>query len=127
MTVTWDQTSQQTRVLRNTRNPLYEETLYFPVKLVRITKEGMEKKGDILIFVLDYDPSGADNLGFFTLGLDQVTNSPYRRLGDLKTRTRRNEQTNRRLLLIPGSTAPGSAARGAGVFEHEALPLAQPG
>ena len=99
VTVTWDQTSQQTRVLRNTRNPLYEETLYFPVKLVRITKEGMEKKGEIVIFVLDYDPNGADNLGFFQLGLDQVTNSPYRRLGDLKTR----------------------------VFEHEALPLAQPG
>ena len=99
VSVTWDQTSQQTRVLRNTRNPLYEETLYFPVKLVRITKEGMEKKGDLTIFVLDYDPNGADNLGFYQLGLDQVTNSPYRRLGDLKTR----------------------------VFEHEALPLSQPG
>ena len=37
VTVTWDQTSQQTRVLRNTRNPLFEETLYFPVKLVRAT------------------------------------------------------------------------------------------
>ena len=35
--MTWDQTSQQTRVLRNTRNPLFEETLYFPVKLVRAT------------------------------------------------------------------------------------------
>ena len=39
---------------------------------MRITKEGMEKLGDITIFVLDYDPTGADNLGFFKLGLDQV-------------------------------------------------------
>ena len=101
VTVTWDQTSQQTRVLRNTRNPLFEETLYFPVKLVRITKEGMEKLGDITIFVLDYDPTGADNLGFFKLGLDQVTNSQYRRLEREGIKTR--------------------------VYENDALPLAQPG
>lgn len=101
VTVTWDQTSQQTRVLRNSRSPLFEETLYFPVKLVRITKEAMEKLGDITIFVLDYDPNGADNLGFYKLGLDQVTNSAYRRLEKEGIKTR--------------------------VFEHDALPLAQPG
>ena len=39
---------------------------------MRITKEAMEKLGDISIFVLDYDPQGADNLGFLKLGLDQV-------------------------------------------------------
>jgi hypothetical protein len=33
----------------------------------------MEKLGDITIFVMDYDPAGADNLGFLRLGLDQVT------------------------------------------------------
>ena len=39
---------------------------------VRITKEAMEKLGDITIFVLDYDPNGADNLGFYKLGLNQA-------------------------------------------------------
>ena len=54
------------------REPYDTTASYHPPHQVRITKEGMEKLGDITIFVLDYDPTGADNLGFFKLGLDQV-------------------------------------------------------
>jgi Ca2+-dependent lipid-binding protein len=99
VTATWDECSQQTRVVRNTRSPRFDETLYFPVKLVRITKEDMEKKGDITVYVLDYDPTGADNLGFIKISLDQITNAPYKRMGDGKSR----------------------------VFEVEEMPLQQPG
>ena len=115
---------------------------------MRITKEGMEKLGDITIFVLDYDPAGADNLGFFRLGLDQVTHSAY------QTHSAAGEATLTLTLTLTNDPNPNPNPNpdpnpGPGphpnqvtnstyrrleregiktrVFEHDALPLAQPG
>ena len=45
VTARWDGVTQSTRVVRGTTSPAFEETLYFPVKLVRVTVEEMAKKG----------------------------------------------------------------------------------
>ena len=94
----------------------------------------MEKLGDITIFVLDYDPNGADNLGFFKLGLDQVTHSRARARVCLRVRVRVNLPT------ADPTPTPTQVTNSAyrrlekdghsiktRVFEHDALPLAQPG
>ena len=68
----WDSVSQHTRVLRPTQHPEVEETLYFPVRLVRITKEEMERKGDVVIYVRDHDPLGDEEIGLVRIALHQV-------------------------------------------------------
>lgn len=44
VTAVWAAVSQQTRVIRSTCAPQYDETLYFPTNLVRISASELEAK-----------------------------------------------------------------------------------
>ena len=90
VTVVWAATTQQTRVIRSTRSPVYEETLYFPTNLNRITSDDLSAKGDIVVHVLHHDPTAPEDIGFARIPLSKITGADVRRFEDgesvIKTR-----------------------------------------
>ena len=82
VSVVWAATSQQTRVVRSTRAPLYDETLYFPTNLNRITSEDLAAKGDIVVYVLHHTPIAPEDIGFARLPLAKITGAPVHRIED---------------------------------------------
>ena len=93
VTAVWAGTSQQTRVIRATCSPTYDETLYFPTNLVRNTAAELEAKGDLVLYVLHKTQKGAapEDIGFVRLPLARITDAPVTRVDDagslIKTRT----------------------------------------
>lgn len=86
----WAATSQQTRVVRASRSPNYDETLYFPTNSVRLSADDIEAKGDLVVYVMHRTGGVPEDLGFVTVSLDKVTGAPVQRVedgqGDIKSR-----------------------------------------
>jgi hypothetical protein len=78
----WAATSQQTRVIRSTLSPQYDETLYFPTNLSRISSEDLAAKGDIVVYVLHHNPVAPDDIGFVRIPLSKITASQVHRIED---------------------------------------------
>ena len=84
VTAVWGGTSQQTRVIRGTRTPQFDETLYFPTNLVRNTASELEAKGDLVLYVLHKHSNGAapEDIGFARVPLHRVTEAKVARIDD---------------------------------------------
>lgn len=82
VSVVWAATSQQTRVIRSTLSPQYDETLYFPTNLSRISSEDLAAKGDIVVYVLHHNPVAPDDIGFVRIPLSKITASQVHRIED---------------------------------------------
>jgi hypothetical protein len=86
----WAAVKQQTRLIRSTCAPQYDETLYFPTNLVRMNATELEAKGDIILYVLHHDKSAPVDIGFCRVSLDRITGAGVKRIddsgGNLKTR-----------------------------------------
>ena len=85
VTAVWAAVSQQTRVIRSTCAPQYEETLYFPTNLVRINSHELEAKGDIVLYVLHHDKTAPIDIGFTRIPLAKITSAPVKRIEDSGT------------------------------------------
>ena len=80
--------------MRDTYDPQFDEVLFFPVRVLRITEAELVKRGDLTVHVHDFETHSTRSLGFFTLSLDKVTSSPIRRLELEKTRVYEAEQVD---------------------------------
>ena len=86
VSVEWAGQVQKTKVVKNNNNPLINDVLYFPLRMIAITAESLEKKGPVKINVFDYDDRGNSFLGTVHFTLDQVTNAGVINEGDIRTR-----------------------------------------
>ena len=77
VTAVWAGTSQQTRVVRGTRAPIFDETLYFPTNLVRNTAAELEAKGDLVIYVLHKHATAPEDLGFTKVNRASTNPCPF--------------------------------------------------
>ena len=96
ITARWAATSQQTRVIRSTCSPAYEETLYFPTNLVRNTADELEAKGDLVLYVMHHTPASPEDIGFAKVSLDKITSASVKRIDEPsgeRVRTRAFEGT----------------------------------
>tara|TARA_B100000524_G_scaffold337770_1_gene228692 strand:+ start:163 stop:3438 length:3276 start_codon:yes stop_codon:yes gene_type:complete len=80
--VEWDGRQQSTRVIYNSLNPEWEETLYFPISSVAFTKEALEKKTAVSIRIYDMDEAGDDLLGSCVVPLHEITAAEHGQVDD---------------------------------------------
>lgn len=80
--VEWDGCQQSTRVVPRTLDPTWNQTLYFPLKMVTITQAGLEAKPPISIRVFDMDEAGHDLLGSAEIPLHRITSAEHARIED---------------------------------------------
>eukprot|EP00003_Mantamonas_plastica_P031884 TRINITY_DN844_c1_g1_i4.p1 TRINITY_DN844_c1_g1~~TRINITY_DN844_c1_g1_i4.p1 ORF type:complete len:959 (+),score=365.48 TRINITY_DN844_c1_g1_i4:2563-5439(+) len=73
VTVTWGGTTQTTKVIHRNLNPKWNETLYFPVRLVSDSADALAKKGPVKVYVWDWDEAGNDQQGQFDIALSDIT------------------------------------------------------
>jgi len=98
----WSAVSQNTRVIRSTCAPQYDETLYFPTNLVRITTAGLEAKGDIVLYVLHHTKAAPSDLGFCRIPLDRITSAAVKRIEDSGSNVKTRVYEARLPLQLPG-------------------------
>jgi len=98
----WAAVSQQTRVVRSTCAPQYDETLYFPTNLVCINATELEGKGDVVLYVLHHDKTAPVDIGFCRIPLDRITSAPIKRIEDSGTNVKTRVYESRLLLQQPG-------------------------
>ena len=104
VTAVWAAVSQQTRVIRSTCAPQYEETLYFPTNLVRINASELEAKGDVVLYVLHHDKTSPVDIGFCRIPLDKITSAPVKRIEDSGVNVKTRVYESRLFLQQPGVT-----------------------
>ena len=104
VTAVWAAVSQQTRVIRSTCAPQYEETLYFPTNLVRINSHELEAKGDIVLYVLHHDKTAPIDIGFTRIPLAKIPSAPVKRIEDSGTNVKTRVYEARLPLQQPGVT-----------------------
>mmetsp|Transcript_45249 Transcript_45249/g.125472 ORF Transcript_45249/g.125472 Transcript_45249/m.125472 type:complete len:800 (+) Transcript_45249:3-2402(+) len=80
--VEWDGCQQSTRVIYRTLEPTWNQTLYFPLKMVTITQAGLESKPAISVRVFDMDEAGHDLLGSCEIPLHRITSAEHARIED---------------------------------------------
>jgi hypothetical protein len=81
VTVEWDGCEQVTRVITRELNPVWNETLYFPLKCA-INKAVLENKSSVSVRVYDFDVAGPDLLGSFDVPLHKITAAELAQLDD---------------------------------------------
>ena len=81
VTVEWDGCEQVTRVITRELNPVWNETLYFPLKCA-INKAVLENKSSVSVRVYDFDVAGPDLLGSFDVPLHKITSAELAQLDD---------------------------------------------
>ena len=73
--VQWDGREQSTQVKYRTLSPKWGQTLYFPLKVMAVTKELLEKKPPVSIRCFDMDEAGHDLLGSCEIPLHKITSA----------------------------------------------------
>ena len=86
VSVEWAGQVQKTKVVKNNNNPLINDVLYFPLRMITITSDALERRGPIKINVFDYDDRGNTFLGTVQFTLDNVTSAGIISEGEIKTR-----------------------------------------
>uniref|UniRef100_A0A7S2CR31 C2 domain-containing protein n=1 Tax=Haptolina brevifila TaxID=156173 RepID=A0A7S2CR31_9EUKA len=82
--VDWDGAQQSSRVIERSLDPVWNETLYFPLKLVTITQESLQNKPPVVIRIFDRDESGHDLLGSCEIPLHLITSAPHAKVDSEK-------------------------------------------
>ncbi|KAJ6231168.1 centrosomal protein of 76 kda [Anaeramoeba flamelloides] len=72
---------QRTKVIYRSLDPIWEETLYFTVKVGLLTEQNIAEKGNIKVMVFDDDEAGDDFLGSCEIELKDIVNSPQGKAG----------------------------------------------
>ncbi|KAJ3445017.1 centrosomal protein of 76 kda [Anaeramoeba flamelloides] len=67
---------QRTKVIYRSLDPIWEETLYFSIKVGLLTEQNIGKKGNIKVMVFDDDEAGDDFLGSCEIELKDIVTSP---------------------------------------------------
>ncbi|KAK2952540.1 putative tRNA uridine 5-carboxymethylaminomethyl modification enzyme GidA [Blattamonas nauphoetae] len=76
----WDGAKQQTRVVRDDLNPVFQELLFIPVRIAksRIKPEVFVKKGPLVLSVYHSSEVGQAFLGSVTLHINKITDAPLK-------------------------------------------------
>lgn len=82
VTVDWDGAQQTSKVLTRTLEPVWKQTLYFPLKLVTINKDALALKPPVSIRVFDMDEAGHDLLGSCEIPLHKITAAEHAKMDD---------------------------------------------
>ena len=81
VTVEWDGSELSTKIIMKNLNPVWNETLYFPLKCA-INKGVIEKKPGVTVRVYDFDEAGPDLLGSCDVPLHKITAADLAQLDD---------------------------------------------
>ncbi|KAJ3449715.1 centrosomal protein of 76 kda [Anaeramoeba flamelloides] len=73
---------QRTKVIYRSLDPVFEETLYFSIKVGLLTEQNIGKKGNVKVMVFDYDEAGDDFLGSCEIELKDIVKSPEGKAGN---------------------------------------------
>ena len=79
VTVEWDGCEQHTKVVYRNLDPVWNETLYFPLKC-SINKAVLEQKPGVTVRVYDFDVAGPDLLGSCEIPLHKITSAELAKL-----------------------------------------------
>jgi len=82
VTVDWDGMQQTTKVISRTLEPVWNQTLLFPLKLVTLNKQALASKPPVSIRVFDHDEAGHDLLGSTEVPLHKITSAEHAKLDD---------------------------------------------
>ena len=82
VTVDWDGAQQTSRVIVRTLEPVWRQTVYFPLKLVTINKQALATKPPVSIRVFDLDEAGHDLLGSCEVPLHKITSAEHAKIDD---------------------------------------------
>ena len=81
-TVDWDGMQQTSKVIWRTLEPTWNQTLYFPLKLVTLNKQALASKPAVSIRVFDMDEAGHDLLGSCEIPLHRLTSAEHAKIDD---------------------------------------------
>ena len=110
VTVEWDGREQSTRVVPKDLNPKWNQTLYFPIKLVSLTRDALQKKPPVSMRVFDHDEAGRDLLGSCEIHLHEITSAEHDKVAnetDVVTGAQHKGRVLRdmtRRLAVPGTS-----------------------
>ncbi|KAJ3441104.1 centrosomal protein of 76 kda [Anaeramoeba flamelloides] len=93
---------QRTKVIFRCLDPVFEETLYFSIKVGLLTEENIGKKGNIKVMVFDYDEAGDDFLGSCEVELKDLVKSPKGEAGNEFNKCKSRVLSERYNLLYNG-------------------------
>jgi len=82
VTVDWDGAQQQTKVVNRTLEPVWKQTLFFPLKLITLNTPALASKPPISIRVFDMDEAGHDLLGSCEIPLHRITSAEHAKIDD---------------------------------------------
>eukprot|EP00698_Gefionella_okellyi_P002914 TRINITY_DN12762_c0_g1_i1.p1 TRINITY_DN12762_c0_g1~~TRINITY_DN12762_c0_g1_i1.p1 ORF type:complete len:1081 (-),score=206.26 TRINITY_DN12762_c0_g1_i1:6-3248(-) len=71
--VSWNGVKQETKVIKQTVNPQFDDVLVFPLRFVHVSAEALAETGPISVQVFHKSDDGNDYLGGFELPLDLLT------------------------------------------------------
>ncbi|KAJ3437327.1 centrosomal protein of 76 kda [Anaeramoeba flamelloides] len=77
---------QRTRVIKRCLDPVFEETLYFTLRVPVLTEVEVGKLGNVQIYVFDEDQAGDDFLGSCEVPLKDIVKSPAMDAGEGKNK-----------------------------------------
>lgn len=73
--IDWDGLSQRTKPVFRCLDPIFDTTLYFPVRMLADSIESLDQKPDITVNCFDYDEAGNDFIGSCVIPLHKITSS----------------------------------------------------
>lgn len=82
VTVDWDGAQQQTKVVARTLEPVWKQTLFFPLKLITLNTPALASKPPVSIRVFDMDEAGHDLLGSCEIPLHRITSAEHAKIDD---------------------------------------------
>ena len=82
VTVDWDGMQQTSKVINRSLEPVWKQTLYFPLKLVTLNKQALANKPPVSIRVFDLDEAGHDLLGSCEIPLHRITSAEHAKIDD---------------------------------------------
>lgn len=82
VTVDWDGMQQTSKVITRSLEPTWNQTLYFPLKLVTLNKQALASKPAVSIRVFDMDEAGHDLLGSCEIPLHRITGAEHAKMDD---------------------------------------------
>ncbi|KAJ6251871.1 centrosomal protein of 76 kda [Anaeramoeba flamelloides] len=73
---------QRTKIIYRSLDPIFEETLYFELKVGVLNEQNIGNKGNLKVMVFDDDEAGDDFLGSCEIDLKEIVNSSESKVGN---------------------------------------------